>query len=274
MALGHSGVAARPHKLCPRLLERNAFHKPRLAGIVHMNCVLWPLLAWLLCFVQLSKGGTVLTKGTQSAHADDGRATSQAPCSPVLLAFSFTTAHSSSGHRCYCVLGPKTAGAKWGLRARADATDQAGAPPGLEGVWAASPSLHASAPPGYLHGPLFAGMQQPSQAPAVLAGAAVCMQRFAPPAQHHVDPFGIRGLPDLWPANSTLRVRPRPLPFGPAYNVSDFEVFLNTTYVSLVRLFQPALYHRSVRRQSKRSTGSRCYPAQSRVLGATILTLP
>ena len=139
--------------------------------------------------------------------------------------------------------GTKYCRCNWGLRARAGAADQAGAPPGLEGIRAAAAPLHASAPLAHLHGPLFAGMQQPSQAPAVLAGAAGCVQRFAPPAQHHVDPFGIRGLPDLWPANSTLRVRPRPLPFGPAYNVSDFEVFLNTTYVSLVRLLQPARHH-------------------------------
>ena len=139
--------------------------------------------------------------------------------------------------------GTKNCWCKWGLRAHADATDQAGAPPGLEGFQAASAPLHASARPGHLHSPLFAGTQRPSQASAVLAGAAGCTQRFAPPAQHHVDPFGIRGLPDLWPADSTLRVRPRPLPFGPAYNVSDFEVFLNTTYVSLVRLLQPARHH-------------------------------
>ena len=63
-----------------------------------------------------------------------------------------------------------------------------------------------------------------------------CSQRYAPPAEHHVDPFGILGLADLWPANSTARVRPRPFPVGPAYNSSDFDLFTNISVVALVSL--------------------------------------
>ena len=123
------------------------------------------------------------------------------------------------------------------LRVRAAGTDRAGAPPTLEGRRAAPALLqHTSALLDDVHSPLFTA----TQASAVTAGAAGCMQRFAHPAQHLVDPFGIRGLADLWPANSTFGIRPRPLPVGPAYNASEFEVFLNTTYVSLVRRCQPA----------------------------------
>ncbi|KAK9825381.1 hypothetical protein WJX81_007036, partial [Elliptochloris bilobata] len=63
--------------------------------------------------------------------------------------------------------------------------------------------------------------------------AHACKEQFAPPAEHHVDPFGVLRLKDLWPANSTSRVRPRPLPVGAAYNSSDFDVFVNSTYVAL-----------------------------------------
>ena len=63
-----------------------------------------------------------------------------------------------------------------------------------------------------------------------------CTQSYAPPAEHHVDPFGILGLGDLWPANSTARVRPRPFPVGPAYNSSEFDLFTNITVVALVSL--------------------------------------
>ncbi|KAK9825358.1 hypothetical protein WJX81_003161 [Elliptochloris bilobata] len=60
-----------------------------------------------------------------------------------------------------------------------------------------------------------------------------CLQRFAPPPRHHVDPFGLLDLVQLWPANSSLPVKPRPWPVGPAYNSSEFQVFINTTYVTL-----------------------------------------
>ncbi|KAK9834170.1 hypothetical protein WJX81_004930 [Elliptochloris bilobata] len=63
--------------------------------------------------------------------------------------------------------------------------------------------------------------------------SAAAATRFAPPAQRHVDPFGVLGLTNLWPANSTSRVRPRPWPVGPAYNSSEFDVFINTSYVVL-----------------------------------------
>ena len=63
-----------------------------------------------------------------------------------------------------------------------------------------------------------------------------CAQRYAPLAEHHVDPFGILGLADLWPANSTARVRPRPFPVGPAYNSSEFDLFTNVSLVCLVTL--------------------------------------
>ena len=67
-------------------------------------------------------------------------------------------------------------------------------------------------------------------------------------AQHHVDPFGVLELPSLWPASSRSRVRPRPLPFGPAYNSSNFDIFLKSSYVVLVRRshtksFRPLLCH-------------------------------
>ena len=67
-----------------------------------------------------------------------------------------------------------------------------------------------------------------------------CTQCYAPPAEHHVDPFGILGLVDLWPANSTARVRPRPFPVGPAYNSSEFDLFTN---VSIVLLVSPYIAH-------------------------------
>ena len=79
---------------------------------------------------------------------------------------------------------------------------------------------------------------QPFHTPSLLDG---CAQRYAPPAEHHVDPFGILGLVDLWPANSTARVRPRPFPVGPAYNSSEFNLFTNVSIVSLVRPPSPAL---------------------------------
>ena len=62
-----------------------------------------------------------------------------------------------------------------------------------------------------------------------------CAERFAAPAQHHADPFGILEYTDMWPANSTARVKPRPYPVGPAYNSSHFDVFINTSFVMLVR---------------------------------------
>ena len=72
-----------------------------------------------------------------------------------------------------------------------------------------------------------------TQVPAVSLPEG-CAQRYAPPAEHHVDPFGILGLGDLWPANSTARVRPRPFPVGPAYNSSEFDLFTNISVVALV----------------------------------------
>ena len=62
-----------------------------------------------------------------------------------------------------------------------------------------------------------------------------CKELYATAAQHHVDPFGVLELPSLWPASSRSRVRPRPLPFGPAYNSSNFDIFLKSSYVVLVR---------------------------------------
>ena len=79
---------------------------------------------------------------------------------------------------------------------------------------------------------------QNTPTPSVLEG---CAQRYAPQADYRVDPFGILGLVDLWPANSTARVRPRPFPVGPAYNSSEFDLFTNVSIVSLVRLPSPAL---------------------------------
>ena len=72
----------------------------------------------------------------------------------------------------------------------------------------------------------------------VLSGG--CVGRFVPPVARHVDPFGMRQLLDLWPKGSTSSVRPRPWPLGPAYNSSEFNVFINTTYVVLV---WPLLIH-------------------------------
>ena len=74
-----------------------------------------------------------------------------------------------------------------------------------------------------------------------------CAQRYAPQAEHHVDPFGMLGLVDLWPANSTARVRPRPFPVGPAYNSSEFDLFTNITVVALVslRFARNTLYQRA-----------------------------
>ena len=62
-----------------------------------------------------------------------------------------------------------------------------------------------------------------------------CKQLYAAAAQHAVDPFGVLKLPNLWPVSSRSSVRPRPLPVGPAYNSSKFEIFLKSSYVSLVR---------------------------------------
>ena len=67
----------------------------------------------------------------------------------------------------------------------------------------------------------------------VLSGG--CAGQFVAPPARHVDPFGMRQLLDLWPKGSTSSVRPRPWPLGPAYNSSEFNVFINTTYVVLVR---------------------------------------
>ena len=76
-----------------------------------------------------------------------------------------------------------------------------------------------------------------------------CAQRYAPPAEHHVDPFGILGLVDLWPGNSTARVRPRPFPVGPAYNSSEFDLFTNVSVVALVSLcFARNLFHHCARK--------------------------
>ena len=68
----------------------------------------------------------------------------------------------------------------------------------------------------------------------VLSGG--CAGRFVAPPARHVDPFGMQQLLDLWPKDSKSRVRPRPWPLGPAYNSSEFNVFINTTYVVLVRI--------------------------------------
>ncbi|KAK9818906.1 hypothetical protein WJX81_000729, partial [Elliptochloris bilobata] len=51
-------------------------------------------------------------------------------------------------------------------------------------------------------------------------------------AQAHATGFDLELL-DLWPAHSTARVKPRPWPVGPSYNSSEFNVFINTTYVVL-----------------------------------------
>ena len=75
----------------------------------------------------------------------------------------------------------------------------------------------------------------PSQNIPMPSLPAGCAQRYAPQAGHRVDPFGILGLVDLWPANSTARVRPRPFPVGPAYNSSEFDLFTNVSIVLLVR---------------------------------------
>ena len=62
-----------------------------------------------------------------------------------------------------------------------------------------------------------------------------CVERYAPQARQRVDPFGLVHLLDLWPHNSTAPLRPRPWPLGPAYNSSEYTIFINTTYVALVR---------------------------------------
>lgn len=142
----------------------------------------------------------------------------------------------------------------------------------------------APAPPlevGALRGPgqsapvaaLFAGGEVPAPwGPPDAPGA--CKQLYATAARHHADPFGVLELPSLWPASSRSRVRPRPLPFGPAYNVSDFEVFLNTTYVSLVRLLQPARHLLLARTPVKASALVPVgFFAQSRLLGTILILL-
>ena len=91
----------------------------------------------------------------------------------------------------------------------------------------ASPGADAGQPTA--HGALQATQQAPG------AAQRGCAQRFAAPAQHHADPFGILEYQKMWPANSTLPVKPRPLPVGPAYNSSQFDVFINTSFVMLVR---------------------------------------
>ncbi|KAK9825364.1 hypothetical protein WJX81_004084 [Elliptochloris bilobata] len=73
-------------------------------------------------------------------------------------------------------------------------------------------------------------MTAPRGAPTA---ALACKERYAPPAQHHIDPLGILSLADLWPVNSTSRAKPRPWPLGPAYNSSEFGLFINTSYVTL-----------------------------------------
>ena len=75
-----------------------------------------------------------------------------------------------------------------------------------------------------------------SASPAVSAALPLgCTERYAPRARRRVDPFGLVDLLDLWPQNSTAPLRPRPWPLGPAYNSSEYDVFINTTYVALVR---------------------------------------
>ena len=94
----------------------------------------------------------------------------------------------------------------------------------------ASPGADAAQPTAHR------ALQGSQQAAAALDMAqSGCAERFAAPAQHHVDPFGILEYTDMWPANSTARVRPRPYPVGPAYNSSHFDVFINTSFVMLVR---------------------------------------
>ena len=82
----------------------------------------------------------------------------------------------------------------------------------------------------------FGALQATQQAAAAPQMAQLgCAERFAAPAQHHVDPFGILDYREMWATNSTFNVRPRPLPVGPAYNSSQFDVFINTSFVMLVR---------------------------------------
>ena len=102
-----------------------------------------------------------------------------------------------------------------------------------------------------------ASLAQEVPAASLLQG---CAQRYAPQAEHHVDPFGILGLLDLWPANSTARVRPRPFPVGPAYNSSEFDLFTN---VSLVVLVSPCPA-RSVYCCGARTVGFQCLPSMCR----------
>ena len=113
---------------------------------------------------------------------------------------------------------------------------------------ARSPS-GAAAPPldvGALRGPrqsarvaaLHAGEVPAPWRPPDAPGA--CKEPYAAAAQHHADPFGVLELPNLWPASSRSAVRPRPLPFGPAYNSSNFDIFLKSSYVVLVRRSKPS----------------------------------
>ena len=110
---------------------------------------------------------------------------------------------------------------------------QAPAESALPGPWEQQGASTALWPGGAPGAPL---ARQP-----VLSGG--CADRFVPPPARHVDPFGMRQLLDLWPKSSASSVRPRPWPLGPAYNSSEFNVFINTTYVVLVRARALALRH-------------------------------
>ena len=114
------------------------------------------------------------------------------------------------------------------------------APAQAQGLGAVAPASPWQTPSKLLHksGATVVQKHAASLAREVPAASLLqgCTQRYAPPAEHHVDPFGILGLVDLWPANSTARVRPRPLPFGPAYNSSEFDLFTNVSLVCLVSL--------------------------------------
>jgi len=88
------------------------------------------------------------------------------------------------------------------------------------------------------------GLWQPAPGTALWPGeapipralvSADCAGQFAPHAPRPADPFGIFDLPSLWPANAVSPEKPRPWPVGPAYNSSEFRLFINTSYVVLVR---------------------------------------
>ena len=187
------------------------------------------------CFSCVPSGATLLTLRKVSTLGS-GAFMLKAVVHSNLLAcpLYLSTFKKLKGYKCCAEPG----GSGVGLRAD-DAFGHASAEPQPAQVGQAATAAQANlASPGedVAQPTAHRALQGTQQASAALDMAqSGCAERFAAPAQHHVDPFGILEYKDMWPANSTARVKPRPFPVGPAYNSSHFDVFINTSFVMLVR---------------------------------------